>query len=109
MAAPDTGSAQDAGPTTPGVAPGNADVQDLLVVHDLHADSLNAAVVYAHDVKAKEAHYDNLVIIADSDLPRPGEQDVHSGGSVTANEVHAHHVDVKLLQAGTVYVVKKPK
>jgi hypothetical protein len=98
-----------AGAPPDGGTDGGQQPQQLLVVHDLHADSLTAAVVYAHDVKAKELRYDNLVTICDCDLPPPGNQDMRDGRDVTANEVHAHHVDVKLLQAGTLYVVSKPK
>jgi len=105
--APDAGGAQNPAPAA-GPA-GGQQPQQLLVVHDLHADSLSAAVVYAHDVHAKEMHYSNLVTIRDSDLPTSGNQDMKDAGAVSANEVHAHLVHVDLLQVGTLYVVKKPK
>ena len=107
--APADGNASDAGGAqNPGPA-GGQQPQQLLAVHDLHADSLSAAVVYAHDVHAKEMHYSNLVTIRDSDLPTSGNQDMKDAGAVSANEVHAHLVDVDLLRVGTLYVVKKPK
>jgi hypothetical protein len=89
----DAGTAQpvDAGPT------------QLLVVHDLHAGGLSASVVYAHEIRAKNARYGRLVNVCDCDLPEQGRQDLRETGTIEAQEVHAHDVDVDWLEADIVY------
>ena len=63
----------------------------------------DAADVFAHRIKAKDVRCDRLVMIADSDLPQPGDRDVH-GGVVSADEVHVHDVEADWVRAGTLFV-----
>jgi len=44
-------------------------------------------------------------MIADSELPQPGDQDVQ-GGVVSADEVRVHDVEADWVRAGTLYVRK---
>ena len=113
-------SASAASPADGGTAPGDGTVPQLdgglsgatgdggsapqvFSAHDLRVDGLSGDVVFAHRIKAKDVRCDRLVMIADSDLPQPGDRDVH-GGVVSADEVHVHDVEADWVRAGTLFV-----
>jgi hypothetical protein len=108
----DGGAAQDngAGPELDG-GPSGAEAEDggsppqMFTAYDLKVEGLSGDVVYAHRIKSKDVRYDHLVMIAESDLPEPGDQDV-VGGVVCAVEVHVHDAEAKWVRAGTLYVHK---
>jgi len=109
------GSASDEGATTTtpvdgGTSNGNARSPDagsrqVFTAHDLRVEGLSGDVIYAHRIKAKEVRSDELVMIADSELPEAGDDDVH-GGVISAAEVRVHDVEADWVHAGTLYVRK---
>ena len=64
---------------------------------------MSGDVVFAHRIKAKDVNCARLVMIADSELPQPGDRDVH-GGVVSADEVRVHDVEADWVRAGTLFV-----
>jgi hypothetical protein len=100
-AVPQTGSSgsQDGGADQPG---GGAR-QQLVVVRDIHTNSVTADVLYAHDVHAKNVRYTRLTFLSDKQVPAAGRDDVH-GDVLDAQEIHAHDVHVTSLDADTLYV-----
>jgi hypothetical protein len=98
----DAGSAAGGGDSAPQDGGG---VPVTIVAHDLSVDGVSAGVVYAHKLKSKSVRYDRVVMMQESDLPEPGECDVH-GGVVSADELHAHDIDAKWVDVGTLYVTK---
>lgn len=107
----DGGTAQSDTPQLDGgTSNGNAGSPDagslqLFTAHDLHVEGLSGDVIYAHRIKAKEVRSDELVMIADSELPESGDDDVH-GGVISAAEVRVHDVEADWVHAGTLYVRK---
>jgi hypothetical protein len=93
----------NAGPTDAGSP--DAGSRQLFTAHDLRVEGLSGDVIYAHRIKAKEVCSDELVMIADSELPEAGDDDVH-GGVISAAEVHVHDVEADWVHAGTLYVRK---
>src|SRR5205814_3137429 len=107
---PDGGTAGASAEMDDGAAGGNSGAPDagppqLFTAHDLRVQGLSGGVVYAHRIKAKEVCWDELVMIEDSELPEPGDDDVH-GGVISATEVHVHDVEADWVHAGTLYVHK---
>jgi len=107
--APDGGIAQGDG-TTPqldggiaGAAEDGGAARQVFSAHDLRVDGLSGDVVFAHRIKAKDVNCARLVMIADSELPQPGDRDVH-GGVVSADEVRVHDVEADWVRAGTLFV-----
>jgi hypothetical protein len=107
----DGGTAQsDAPQVDAGTSNGNGGSADagsrqLFTAHDLRVEGLSGDVIYAHRIKAKEVCSDEVVMIRDSELPEPGDDDVH-GGVISAAEVHVHDVEADWVHAGTLYVRK---
>ena len=107
----DGGTAQsDAPQIDGGTSNGNAGSPDggmrqIFTAHDLRVEGLSGDVIYAHRIKAKKVCSDKLVMIADSELPEAGDDDVH-GGVISAAEVRVHDVEADWVHAGTLYVRK---
>jgi len=95
----------DGGTSNGNGGPADAGSRQVFIAHDLRVEGLSGDVVYAHRIKAKEVHSDELVMIADSDLPEAGDDDVH-GGVISAAEVRVHDVEADWVHAGTLYVRK---
>jgi hypothetical protein len=106
----DGGTAQSDAPqldggTSGNTGPADAGPPDIFSAHDLRVEGLSGDVVYAHRIKAHEVRCDKLVMIADAELPEPGDDDVH-GGVISAAEVRVHDVEADWVHAGTLYVRK---
>jgi hypothetical protein len=96
---PDGGTAQGGATEDGGAA------RQVFTAHDLRVDGVSGDVVFANRIKAKDVRCERVVMIAGSDLPPPGDQDVH-GGVVSADEVRVHDVEADWVRAGTLYVHK---
>ena len=106
---PDGGTAQGDGTSADaGVAGASEDggtARQIFSAHDLRVDGLSGDIIFAHRIKTKDLRCEQLVMIADSELPQPGDQDVQ-GGVVSADEVRVHDVEADWVRAGTLYVRK---
>jgi hypothetical protein len=97
--------APDAGAPANNRGTPDAGAPHVFAAHDLKVEGVDADVLFAHRIKAKEIRCNELVMIADSDLPDPGEEDV-KGGVISATELHVHDVEADWVHAGTLYVRK---
>jgi hypothetical protein len=108
--APDGGAPQagasDAGPSVGESVDGG--VPQVFSAHDLKIEGLSGDVVYAHAIKAKQVVCDEIVIVADQELPDWGDDDVHTD-VISASEVRVHDVEASWVHAGTLYVHKLEK
>jgi hypothetical protein len=101
--APDAG-AQPADAGAASGSPQNPPAQ-VMRARNLKVDGVRATTLYARSIKSKSMRCDRLVTVSESDLPEPGNQDVH-GGVVAAGELHARDVDAAFVEGGTCYASK---
>jgi hypothetical protein len=76
----------------------------VLVVHDIHADTVRARVIRAHDV-----HADSLRAGAVYEVKgeKHGKKGQHLRASVVeADEIDAHNIHARVVEVGTLYVHK---